>query len=78
MEDRKRTAEYAGLDDPFKRNRPDELISRILVTKMDMGKIIGKSGATISEIRNKSGANLKAVDIDEFNRMVLSFLLRLK
>lgn len=46
-------------------------ISRIVVRRTDFGKIIGKGGAMVNQIKQKCGANIKGSEIDEENRIVV-------
>lgn len=51
----------------------DELhvTSRIVVRKADFGKIIGKGGFMVNQLKAKCGASIKGSEIDEENRIVI-------
>ena len=56
----------------MKRNRTDheDTSIRVLVSKEDVAKIIGRQGSMIAQLRAKSGANLKSVDVTDESRLV--------
>lgn len=59
-----------------KRHRPGdstdgEIFSRLSVSPTDFGKIIGKGGQTVTNIRSKCGVNIKGSDINEDKRLVV-------
>lgn len=76
MEERKRT--FETMEPEPKRMRPEEILgspekltTRILMTRQEFSKVIGKGGATISHIRNTCGALIKGFDIDPENRLIV-------
>ena len=46
------------------------MTTRLFVTRSDFGKIIGKGGTMISNIRSKCGAVVKGSDINDNDRLV--------
>jgi len=50
---------------------PEKLTSRILMSRQEFSKVIGKAGATIMHIRNTCGAFIKGFDIDAESRLVI-------
>ena len=65
------------VDDIRKRSRSsqqqmDEYYStRILLKKSEFAKVIGKGGKLIRDIRSKTGAAIKGIDLDDEDRMIL-------
>jgi predicted RNA-binding protein YlqC (UPF0109 family) len=57
------------------RDDPSKAISRLLLTRTQFSRIIGKGGQTIGQIRNTTGVQIKGSDIDEDNRLVSSLVL---
>ena len=49
---------------------PSNAVTRLLITKFDLTKIIGKGGSIVSNIRNASGVVIKCVDITDEFKMV--------
>ena len=61
-----------------KRAKPEEILgegsqacTRVLMNRNVFAKIIGKGGQMISQIRSTCGANVKGLDIDIENRLVV-------
>ena len=61
-----------------KRAKPEEILgegsqacTRVLMNRTLFSKIIGKGGQMISQIRSTCGANVKGLDIDSENRLVV-------
>jgi len=46
----------------------DDVSSRIMITSTDFGRIIGKGGARVNQIKNLTGAAIVGHEIDAFNR----------
>jgi predicted RNA-binding protein YlqC (UPF0109 family) len=46
-------------------------IFRLWMNILEFSKVIGKGGQTITKIRNTSGAQVKGIDIDAENRLVV-------
>ena len=44
--------------------------TRLLITRQEFSKVIGKGGSNISQIRSKCGAGVKGVDVDENTRIL--------
>ncbi len=61
-----------------KRPRPEEIlgegyqaVTRVLMDRYVFAKVIGKGGATISSIRQSCGVQVKGLDIDPDNRLIV-------
>lgn len=83
MDERKRGYEVVSELNDQKRARPSgdggmtnstDVTSRIGLSRSDFGKVIGKGGQTIANIRAKCGAGVKGTEVSEEKRLV-SFLL---
>ena len=79
--ERKRAFDTTEAQDP-KRMRPEEILgslddkkctTRLLLSRLEFSKIIGKGGATIMHIRNTCGASVKGSDVDAETRLVFIF-----
>lgn len=42
-----------------------DIMTRLVVTKSDCGKIIGKGGQNIASLRQMTGAQIKAIDLSQ-------------
>lgn len=82
MDDRKRGYEVVAELNDQKRARPSgdsgmmnstDVTSRIGVSRSDFGKVIGKGGQTIANIRAKCGAGIKGTEVSEEKRLVSDF-----
>jgi predicted RNA-binding protein YlqC (UPF0109 family) len=82
MDERKRGFDVAAELNDQKRPRPSadsigfspsDVVSKICLSRGDFGKVIGKGGQTIANIRGKCGAAIKGTEVSEEKRLV--FLL---
>jgi len=76
MEDyRKRNSEFDSTENKRPRSNNDEkkLMTRILISKAEFGKVIGKGGHSVSTIQSKSGATVKGTNVDDDLRLVRLF-----
>lgn len=79
MDDRKRSFEESS-GGQSKRLRPDEILgatddsrrttTRMLLSKNEFSKVVGKGGQTLHHIRSSTGANVKASDMSDDMRVV--------
>lgn len=51
-------------------NGNGDVISRICLSRSDFGKVIGKGGQTIANIRGKCGAIIKGTEVSDEKRLV--------
>jgi predicted RNA-binding protein YlqC (UPF0109 family) len=58
------------IDGIFENN--GEVYTRLLLSKQEFGKIIGKGGQMLASIKAKCGASIKGTDIDEDRRLVIN------
>jgi predicted RNA-binding protein YlqC (UPF0109 family) len=49
----------------------DRVITRLLMSRFEFSKLIGKGGATITHIRSATGVNVRGTNIEEDSRLVL-------
>lgn len=49
----------------------DRIITRLLMSRFEFSKLIGKGGATITHIRSSTGVNVRGTNIEEDSRLVL-------
>lgn len=47
------------------------MFSKLLLSRQEFAKVIGKGGQMIANIRAKCGANIKGSDIDDDKRLVM-------
>jgi predicted RNA-binding protein YlqC (UPF0109 family) len=83
MDERKRGFDVAAELNDQKRPRPSgdsiglspsDVVSKICLSRGDFGKVIGKGGQTIANIRGKCGAAIKGTEVSEEKRLVFSLL----
>lgn len=76
----KRSHDSSGDSSDAKRFRPDEIlgspgddrvITRLLMSRLEFSKLIGKGGSTISHIRSTSGVNCRGTNMEDDSRLVL-------
>lgn len=49
----------------------DRTSTRLLLTRIEFSKIVGKGGASIQYVRQQSGATIKGAEIDENSRLIV-------
>lgn len=49
---------------------PGEIVSRLLLSRTEFAKVIGKGGVTIASIRSKCGSNISGNDVSDDQRLV--------
>lgn len=50
---------------------PTKVMTRLLLTKIQFSRVIGKGGQTVTYIRTSTGVNVRGCDLDDENRLVL-------
>lgn len=56
---------------PRNESSPGDVISRVCLSRGDFGKVIGKGGQTIANIRGKCGAVIKGTEVTEEKRLLV-------
>lgn len=73
MEDyRKRNSELDSAENKRPRSNNDDkkLMTRVLISKAEFGKVIGKGGHSVTTIQAKSGASVKGSNVDDELRLL--------
>lgn len=82
MDDRKRGYDVSSELNDQKRPRQSDnggggtggdVVSRICLSRSDFGKVIGKGGQTIANIRGKCGAIIKGTEVSDEKRLVIIY-----
>lgn len=50
---------------------PTKIMTRLLLTRLQFSRVIGKGGQTVNHIRSSTGVNVRGCDLDDDNRLVL-------